>query len=128
MFDKKKFIEKYQGKILQDDGSVVSAEFKKFFSDFRRAYKAEFKKYGITLTVLNKGHYDLSGFVTRDGKCVYFSYNYRRGLPLDMFADGVMTGALYRTAANLNDFRGGHNNFCRLAELASKCDQLLGRG
>ena len=27
MFDKKEFVEKYQGKILQDDGSVVSSKF-----------------------------------------------------------------------------------------------------
>ena len=106
-----KFVRKYQGRVLEDAGSVLSEEFKQFARDFKlMAYEAagniEAKLYSF-----NRGHYDVSGFVERNGKYAYFTFSCPRYLRIDLTRSDCMSGFLVRTAKGPKDYTGGPNNF-----------------
>ena len=120
------YLKTYTGKVLEDWGSVVSEEFKKFSSDFRSVIKAQGKKVGAELKNYRMGHYDMSGFFERNGKFVYFSYSPARRMPINPWDCGAMNGILIRTAEALKDFRGGMNHFTDIEDFQKVLDSLLG--
>lgn len=121
----KKFVQKYQGKIIDDWGCQNSPEFKQFAKDLRNALKRELKPLNINIESFTIGHYFASGFVERDGSYVYFSYDLNRGFPVDLYARDCHAGILVRTAESAKDYRGGHNNFVYALSMAERIDYLL---
>ena len=130
MADITAFIKKWNGRTLQDDGSVVSKEYKSFQTAFINAMKKIATSMGAEVVNVSKGHYDVSGFIKRGDKCVYFSYD--NGLSLqgrtyialrggmDCGCHGAM---LVRKADNEHDYCGHTNNFPAF----ERCELLIER-
>lgn len=119
------FIQEYQGRILQDGGPYISDEFKKFAKDFRSVVKEEAQLAGAVLQKFSVGHYDVSGFLAKEGKYVYFSYNLPRHLPIDLSRDDAMQGILIRRAKDAKDFRGYRNHFANICYFADAVKELF---
>lgn len=119
-----KFREKWDGKTVEDLGGYMSKEAKQFVSDFKRALKRELEPQGIEVISLNPNHYDCSGFLKKDDKYVYISYDIPRWDKEIDFTEGGTNGVLYRTAQHERDFTGGHNNFSSLVDLPRNIMQL----
>lgn len=97
-----------------------SSQYVEFGKDLKRALQNDLgAEYNVETSI---GHFAVSGFVSRDNKYVYFSVEDLRD------NDNGFEDCLYRTAENEKDYRGGHNNFCSLDELADKIKKLLERG
>lgn len=118
------FIKKYHNRVLEDWGSVVSPEFKTFQGAFKRYMSKVAESIGATLVEFSKGHYDVSGFIRRGEKYVYFSYSNFCGsrTHVDLFGN---TPFMCRTAKDSKDYRGGSNNWVSVAECAYRIDYLL---
>lgn len=122
----KGFYDKWNQNGIEDWGSTTSAEFNDFIKDFKKVMKALTEKNGWELTVFQKGHYHLFGFVrSEDGGCAYFSYDIPRGeYPLELDMEGV-NGFLVRGAENEQDYHGFTNHFCNLFGLERLFDKCL---
>ena len=96
-----------------ESGLESSCEKTPEFIEFAKTFKSEFTKelqsIGAKLTNFNVGHFYLSGFFSRNGKCYYFSLSDVREME---FQDQI--DLLYRTAKDSKDFQGGHNCYVRL--------------
>lgn len=114
------FIKKYDGKVIEDDGCVMSTEARRFVTAFRTMLKSELPDCTIKM---HAGHYDLSGFVIAPSeKITYISYFIQRGnLPLDFARTDPMGAVLYRSAQSDKDFHGGPNHFCAVARIKDLC-------
>lgn len=119
------FIKKYQGRVLQDDGCFKSQEFLRFSRDFRSTVKDIATELGGEVEAFHVGHYDVSGFIHRDGKHVFFSYSEPRHMPIDLLRDDCMQGILIRTAKDARDSTGGMNHFCNIINMKGAADKLL---
>lgn len=119
------FIKKWNNRLLQDDGSYVSKEYNTFQNAFKREMNNIAENIGATLVSFSKGHYDVSGFIERNGKYVYFSYD--SSLCGDRATPKLKDGyAMFcRTAKNEKDYRGGYNNFTSFENCESVIDRLL---
>ena len=69
------FIKKWNMKPLADTGTYVSKEFNAFQNAFKREMDKIAQNVGGTLVRFIKGHYDVCGFIERNGKYVYFDYS-----------------------------------------------------
>lgn len=130
MADVKAFIKKWHGRTLQDDGAWVSKEFKSFQTAFGNAMKKIAASLNAELVNYSKGHYDMSGFIKRGDKFVYFSYdngigNGGRSHVNLKFCNGWHSPLLIRTAKNEKDYSGGHNNFESFESCETLIDKLL---
>ena len=131
MTDVKAFIKKWHGRTLQDDGAWVSKEFKSFQTAFGNAMKKIADSLGGEVVNYSKGHYDMSGFIKRGDKFVYFSYDNSIGnggrshVNLKFcdgwFCDGWHSPLLIRTAKHERDYTGGRNNY----ESFEHCEELI---
>ena len=111
----KSFVKKWNGQSVQDDGGVVSQQFKMFA-----------KELGAELVSFSAGHYDVSGFIEKGGKYAYFRFSVPRGeRPMDLCEGGFMGNVLVRTAAGPKDYTGGWNNFCSMAEIKELMERLF---
>lgn len=122
------FIKKWDGLFLEDWGSVVSPEYKKFQNAMVRELRRIAKSIGAEISTSHKGHYDLSAFFKRGDHYVYFSYSTSVTHPRSMVvlsSRSFCGPVLIRTAADDNDYRGGSNNFCSFSELGQRVDYLL---
>lgn len=117
------FIRKWNNKPLQDDGCYVSKEYNTFQNAFKREMSKIAESMGATLVNFSKGHYDVSGFIERNGKYVYFSYS--SSLCGDRATPKLKeSNAMYcRTAENAKDYRGGYNNHTSFED----CESVIGR-
>jgi hypothetical protein len=116
------FIKKYEGKTLADDGAYVSKEFNNFQNAMKREVKRMAEEIGAVLVSFNKGHYDMSWFVERNGKYVYGNYSVIGNRTHVNLLDNVCYA---RIAAHSKDYIGGHNNRCSFAEMQETMDRLL---
>lgn len=119
------FIKKWNMKPLADTGTYVSKEFNAFQNAFKREMDKIAQNVGGTLVRFIKGHYDVCGFIERNGKYVYFDYSSslcgNRSTP--HLKDRM---AMYvRTAKDAKDYRGGTNNFVSFEECESVIRELL---
>lgn len=122
----KSFVKKWNGQSVQDDGGVVSQQFRMFARDFRSTVKTVAEELGAELVSFSAGHYDVSRFVEKSGKYAYFSFSVPRGeRPMDLCEGGFVGNVLVRTAAGPRDFTGGWNNFCPMAEIAELMERLF---
>ena len=123
------FIKKWHGRILEDDGCYVSKEYNSFQNAFKRIMATIAESLDAELVGYSKGHYDMSGFIKRGDKYVYFSYSSALSGPRSqvllkhrcMFDSGCASPMLFRTAADDRDFRGGMNNF----HAFEGCEELI---
>ena len=121
----KKFTSKYQGRILEDAGAYKSDEFLAFARDFKAMTREIAGKIHATLVSFSIGHYDVSGFVERDGRYAYFSYSEPRHMPIDLTRSDALQGILVRSAEGPKDYRGGHNNFANVEGFQTLLDACL---
>ncbi len=73
----------------------------------------------LEISVWSKGHFYISGFITRknDGAIFYFNIS-------DVRCWNVATSLiLYRSARHLKDYFGGMNLYCRACELLEKINK-----
>ena len=124
------FIKKYHGKTLQDDGCYVSSDFRGFQQAFINAMKKIAASLGGEVVAAHKGHYDLSGFIKRGNKYVYFSYSNCCGVGgrthIVLNGDGGWhSPLLIRTAKDDKDYTGGTNNFSSFDRCEILIDRLL---
>lgn len=124
----KAFIRKWNGLTLEDDGCHVSKEFHSFQVAFFNAMRKIAASLGGELVNHSYGHYDMSGFIKRGDKYVYFNYSSslcggRTHVTLKETSlySGPASPMYFRTAANEKDYRGGSNNF----ESFENCEQLI---
>lgn len=119
----KRFQQMYDGKTIEDDGCYMSDEAKKFVTAFRSMLKRMLPDCKVTIKA---GHYDLYGFVSRNGYTEYISYSiprYRQPIRFD--ETGAMNGVLYRSAKDVHDFHGGQNHFCSILDLPAAVETAL---
>lgn len=114
-----KFLKEYHGKTIRDDGAYMSEEAKSFF----RKMKGYVKRISPDFTIekWSVGHYAVSFFLVKhdSNDTIYVSYDLPRGnIPVDIHKTGPMFGVLYRRAKDTNDYKGGLNHFCSLANFA----------
>ena len=121
-----KLVKKYNGRTLQDDGCVVSREYRYFQNAFHKAMGAIAESIGAKVVKTYNGHYDMSGFIERDGKFVYYCYSViwlRTNVRLDD------RSAMYvRSAKSVTDFHGGSNNHVAFVDCANVIDKILNQG
>lgn len=130
MADVKAFIKKWNGRTLQDDGSRVSKEYHSFQVAFFNAMRKIAASLGGELVNHSYGHYDMSGFIKRGDKCVYFAYSNSLGRGgrscVNLKNDGNWISSMYcRTAANEKDYHGGRNNDCYFENCEDVIERLL---
>lgn len=134
MADIKAFIKKWDGRTLEDDGSIVSKEFHSFQVAFFNAMRKIAHSLGGELVKPSYGHYDMSGFIKRGDKYVYFDYSnvgnrtkvvLKEHDKYGHFDYGVRCPLLCRTAENERDFRGGHNYFVSVENCEETIERLL---
>jgi hypothetical protein len=133
MADIKAFIKKWNGRTLQDDGCYVSKEFHSFQVAFMNAMRKVANSLGAELVNHSYGHYDMSGFIKRGDRYVYFSYdntcnwggrNYV-ALTRDNSYRGCCCPLLIRVAKDAKDYRGLENNFAPFSECEELIEKLL---
>lgn len=132
MADVKAFIKKWNGRTLQDDGCRVSKEFHSFQIAFMNAMRKIADSLGGEVVNPHYGHYDMSGFIRRGDRYVYFSYsnalNYggRNFAALtENYSRGCLPPMLIRTAAHDHDWTGGANNNTCFDGCEELIDKLL---
>jgi len=101
--------------------TVKTEEFKSFAKDFKKYIKQNLP-IDAKLVNFSVGHFDISGFIERGGKFVYFSTSDVRSFNNEWYHD-----LLIRTAKHEKDFTGGSNEWTDLPNFQSKVDNLLKR-
>ena len=119
------FVKKYQGKTLQDDGSVKSQDFIRFARDFRSVVKDCAATIGANLKRVLRRALLCIGVLGKGWKVCLFLYSEPRCMAIDLLRRDPMMGILVRTADGPTDYRGGRNNFCNIMEFASTASNLL---
>ena len=111
------FYEKYQGKLLNDYGSICSAE----FISFARAFFKEIKKRAEGFEIVKKhiGHYDLFMFLEKNGKYVYLKYSGINRCHVDL-----NHGVMIRKAKDSQDYSGETNHFPNWENLFKEIESL----
>jgi hypothetical protein len=91
------------------------------------------KSLGGELVNQSYGHYDMSGFIKRGDRYVYFNYSNcgnRTHVELkarSIYDYGALCPMYCRTAANEKDYRGGHNEWTSVETCEELFDTLLNR-
>ena len=89
-----------------ESATVKTPEFKKFATIFKREFKKELTKVGVTDINFSVGHFYISGFFTSaNGQIYYFSLSDVRGR---------VEKLMYRTAKDYKDYTGGANQWVKL--------------
>lgn len=105
------FIKKWDGVRLHDAGSYVSDEFRTFQRAFFAAMRKIAKSVGGEVVNPSYGHYDMSGFVKRGDKFVYFNYSNIDRTMVRLTEQPSYRCVMYvRTAEDEKDYRGGRNH------------------
>ena len=131
MADIKAFIRKWNGRTLEDDGCYVSKEFHSFQVAFFNAMRKIAASLDAEVINPNYGHYDMSGFIKRGDRYVYFSYSacgnrtYVQLKENSIYDCGALCPMFVRTAANEKDYRGGSNNWTSMETCEREIERLL---
>jgi hypothetical protein len=100
-----------------ESSSEKTPEFKAFASSFKAFLKKELAAAGAELAHFGVGHFDCYGFFQKDGKIGYFSISEVR--------NQREFKLLYRTAAHLKDYMGGHNHYVDMSDSSIDCTAKL---
>lgn len=122
----KDFIKTWDGRRLEDWGSVVSKEFKSFQQAMKREVKRLAEEEGVSLAYWSNGHYDMTGVLERDGLFVYFSYsNLDRTHVVLTPKGGWHNCVLMRTMKHAKDWTGGSNNNIEFSQFSETMKRLF---
>ena len=99
----------------------TGADFKQFARDLRKELKRQLGKIDCQIVKYSVNHFEVSGFVEKDGKFVYFRVGDVR-YKFNWHAD-----VLIRTAESTTDFRGGRNQRTSLESFGESIRKLLER-
>ncbi len=123
---------KWNKKHIEDCGSYMGDDAKNFYRDFKRYLKRTFPD--AELIGFRPNHYDFSGFLSfSSGVVIYVSHSLRTIFSGDYcvvdFSSGGdwiggEYGVLFRTAKDVNDFRGGVNNYSSINDLEKNIRHL----
>ena len=122
-----RFIKEYHGKKLIDWGAQNSSDFLSFARKFKNYLKRSVSPYGIDVAEFYVGHYYISGFVEKEGKFVYFNYDFPRGQKIDTDVRGCHGGVLIRTAKDVKDYRGRAEQLHQYCPDRRRYQQLAGQ-
>jgi hypothetical protein len=111
-------IEKWLG-FRFESSSGLTSEFAEFARDFKNHIKRSLPV-GSELVNWSRGHFEVSGFVKRSNKFVYFSISDVR-----FWQDSWFDNILIRTAEHEKDWTGGSNQSTKLPEFTSRVENLL---
>lgn len=111
------YVEKFKN-VAFESSCYETPEFKAFFNGFKKSLKAELAGSGMELAEISKGHFEISGFLKKGEKFVYFSVR-------DVRSYDWHRQVLYRTAKSVKDYTGGQNHFCSFGGLVKSCERLL---
>jgi len=100
-------------------GPTADADFRFFAKHYRKFVRTNLPR-ASTLAEFSIGHYELSGFIQRQDRFVYFSISDVRHFP-GKWIDNI----LVRTAKHARDYTGGPNNYTNLAGFRDEVDHLL---
>lgn len=122
----KDFIKTWDGRRLEDWGSVVSKEFKSFQQAMKREVKRLAEEEGVSLAYWSNGHFDMTGVLERDGLFVYFSYsNLDRTHVVLTPKGGWHNCVLMRTMKHAKDWTGGSNNNIEFSQFTETMKRLF---
>lgn len=127
------FIRKWSGRTLQDDGCVVSKEYHSFQIAFINAMRKIAKSFGGEVVNPSYGHYDVSGFIKKGDKYVYFSYDNTCGfggrtyisLKDQWDSRGCSSPLLIREAESEKDYCGDVPHFTSFEKCQEVIENLL---
>ena len=118
-------IKRYNGKVLEDDVYYNS----KMFLDLAKRIKREVIRFKTHTSLIGYrvGHYEVSGYLNRGDKYIYFSYSAPQGEfePINMRDDSVFNGILYRKVKDPRDSRGGINHFTNFFNFEEDINSLF---
>ena len=100
-------------------GTTIGEDFSIFASKFRSYIKKNLPD-NSELKNFNVSHYELFGFIHRNGKYVDFSISDVRHFPNEWYED-----ILIRTAENDQDYSGGDNCSTNLKDFKINVERLL---
>ena len=100
-------------------GPVIDEDFRVFARLFKK-YITQHLPTGSQLVTFSRGHYEVSGFIQRQGKYVYFSVSDVR-----FFPGKWQSEILVRTATSDKDYTGGVNRYTGLDTFQVAVDALL---
>ena len=118
-----KFAKQWNGKLIEDWGGYQSIEWKSFCRCFKNALKRN--GYGYEIKGENSfkpGHYCLSGFVAKGDAHYYISFDYDRGLPVNLSKRSWAGPILWRRAKDTKDYHGGINHFSTAENLVDEIE------
>lgn len=118
------FAKQYKGRNLEDNGAVLSKDFRKFAKSFQSLMKDNAATHNWEVHSCNVGHYDISGYLHKDGHYIYFSYAPARRMPLNLESANVHHSIMMRMARNPQDYIGGHNHFCSVKDIPNVIKRL----
>ena len=102
-------------------GPYTGQDFNIFAREFKKYVKKNLPS-GAELVNFSKDHYDLSGFIKKEKRFVYFSISDVRFFPNKWFTD-----ILIRTAKSGKDYTGGSNNYTSLEFFTPSVEKLLNK-
>ena len=100
-------------------GGTTGEDFKAF-SHLYHKWVSQNLPEGAKLEKFSSGHYDLSGFIEKDGKYVYFSISDVRHFPGDWYKN-----ILIRTAKSNKDYTGGSNGYTTMVKFRDDVARLF---
>ena len=119
------FKKKWNHKSVKDWGSTMSDEANEFVEDFIKMLERQLGKEGVNIEI-EPYHYELSGYVEKDGKYIYIFYGLPRGgYAIDFSTSDCLEGVLYRAADNNHDYKGYANNFSSIQDLPRKIMEMF---
>ena len=113
-----KDLKAFQGWEFSSGGST-GEDFIVFAKEFKKFIKENLPDQAV-LVDFSRGHYILSGFISRAGKFVYFSISDVRHFPGSWIDD-----ILIRTAQHDKDYTGGSNGSASLTSFSKDVERLL---
>ena len=102
-----------------ESSCYTTEEFKAFVRDFKKAIKNNLPV-GYILADWNRGHFEVSGFISKNGKYVYFSISDVR-----YWQNAWYEHILIRTAKDTKDHTGGSNCYTSLENFKVNVERLL---
>ena len=107
-----------------DSRSYRTPDYEEFEAQCVKEIKAQCKKHNINLHKVNKGHFQFSVVLERNGKFVYVSISdVRTYNPFDW--TNWYKDVLIRTMEHDKDWGGGCNNFCNFEKIGETADKML---
>lgn len=125
--DIKKFVEKYDKKVITDLGTTVSRSFLICSKNWNETLASICEKIGAQNVKYHTGFYEVSNFIKKDNQFFYIMWDCpRNDKKIDLNSKEVGKGGfLVRLAASEKDYGGGSNNFCTIFQIESTIDRLL---